>query len=181
MALPQEKHHTIEEIFALPDGKRAELIDGQIYMMSPPNTRHQEICGGLYYKIRHYIEHKNGKYKIYIAPFAVFLFDDNENYVEPDLCVICDTEKIDDTGCHGAPDWVLEITSPSTQRMDYSIKLFKYRMAGVREYWVINPKTQTVNVFDFEHETESNQYSFHENIPVCIYKDLVIQIADLLL
>lgn len=181
MALPQEKPYTIDDIYALPDGKRAELIDGRLYMMAPPNTRHQEISGALYYQIRAYISRQKGECKIYAAPFAVFLFDDNENYVEPDLCVICDKEKIGESGCHGAPDWVIEITSSSTQHMDYGIKLFKYRMAGVREYWIINPKLQTVNVFNFEQDAESAQYSFEDKVPVYIYKGFQIRLADSLL
>ena len=88
--------------------------------------------------------------------------------------------KLDEKGCHGAPDWVIEIVSPSTERIDYGIKLFKYRSAKVREYWVINPSKQTVMVYDFEHELDTKQYSFDDTIPVCIYQDLKINIADLL-
>ena len=94
--------------------------------------------------------------------------------------MICDKSKLDDLGCNGAPDWIIEIISPSTQQMDYGIKLFKYRTAGVREYWIINPITQTVNVYDFEQEKGTCQYSFHDNISVCIYQELIIQITDLL-
>ena len=103
-----------------------------------------------------------------------------KNYVEPDISVICDKHKLDDRGCNGAPDWIIEIVSPSTEHMDYGIKLFKYRSAGVREYWIINPRTRIVNVFDFEHDQESAQYSFEDEIPVCIYSDLTLRISDLL-
>lgn len=71
-----------------------------------------------------------------IAPFAVFLNENNKNYVEPDINVICDKNKLSDRGCEGAPDWVIEIVSPGSRRMDYAIKLFKYRSAGVQEYWI---------------------------------------------
>ena len=114
------------------------------------------------------------------APFAVFLNEDDKNYVEPDISVICDKNKLNEKGCNGAPDWIIEIVSPSTQRVDYSIKLFKYRSAGVREYWIVNPKTHTVNVFDFELDQKSGQYSFDDAIPVCIYENLDIRISDLL-
>ena len=80
MALAQERIYTIEDIYSLPDGQRAELVDGQIYMMAPPSTRHQEISGSLYYTIRNHISSKNGGCKIYAAPFAVFLNDDDKNY-----------------------------------------------------------------------------------------------------
>lgn len=180
MALPKKQIFTINDIYSLPDGKRAELIDGQIYDMAPPNTIHQKISWKLHVAIGNYISSKNGNCDVYAAPFAVFLNSDDRNYVEPDISIICDKNKIDETGCKGAPDWVIEIVSPSTQQMDYGIKLFKYRTAGVREYWIINPKTRTVNLYDFEHEKVSSQYSFDENIPVCIYQDFSINITALL-
>lgn len=87
---------------------------------------------------------------------------------------------MDERGCNGAPDWIIEITSPSNTENDYNIKLFKYRTAGVREYWIVNPRTKTVTVYDFEKEEHSNQYNFDDTIPVCIYEDFSINIADLL-
>ena len=180
MPLPQNKNYTIEDIYALPDGQRAELIDGQIYDMAPPNTFHQKISWKLHQEIGNYISSKGGNCDVYAAPFAVFLNKDDKNYVEPDISVICDKHKINETGCNGAPDWIIEIVSPSTQQMDYGIKLFKYRTAGVREYWIVNPLKQTVTVYDFEQEKETKQYSFDETISVCIYEDLSINIADLL-
>ncbi len=170
MPLPKERIYTIDDIYALPDGERAELIDGQIYMMAPPNTRHQVIVGELYATIRNYIKSKSGSCKPYVSPFAVFLNEDNKNYVEPDLTVVCSPDKVDEKGCHGAPDWVIEVVSPATQSKDYGIKLFKYRMAGVREYWIINPLKGIVNVYDFENESGTGLYSFDDEIPVCIIK-----------
>ncbi len=179
MALAQEKIYTTEDIYALPDGQRAELIDGQIYDMVPPNTMHQRISYSIARKISDYIDNNNGNCEVFPAPFAVFLNEDDRNYVEPDISVICDKNKINDKGCAGAPDWIIEIVSPSTQRMDYGIKLFKYRTAGVREYWIVNPVTRTVNVYDFEHEEKTWQYSFEDDIPVCIYENFSIRISDL--
>jgi len=180
MKIPQERTYTIEDIYSLPDGQRAELIDGQMYMMTPPNRRHQHLSGKLYQAIANYIDSKNGRCEVYAAPFAVFLNEDDTNYVEPDISVICDSDKLTDDGCVGAPDWIIEIVSPSTQSRDYGIKLFKYRSAGVREYWIVNPKTQTVQVFDFENEEGSAQYSFDDEITVRIYKDLTIRTNDYL-
>lgn len=90
MALAQNRIFTIEDIYNLPEGERAELIDGQIYMMAPPSRRHQEIIGSLYRKIADYIDMKRGACKVYLAPFAVFLNNNNVNYVEPDISIICD-------------------------------------------------------------------------------------------
>ncbi|MCI9151812.1 MAG: Uma2 family endonuclease [Lachnospiraceae bacterium] len=180
MSLPQELIYTIEDIYALPEGQRAELIDGQMYLMAPPSTTHQKISWRLHQAIGNYIDTKKGSCDVYAAPFAVFLNEDDINYVEPDLSVICDRNKITDRGCQGAPDWIIEIVSPSTQRMDYGIKLYKYRTAGVREYWIVNPMKRTVTVYDFESEAGTCQYSFDDTIPVCIYSDLTIQMDALL-
>ena len=161
MPLPKERIYTIDDIYALPDGERAELIDGQIYMMAPPNTRHQVIVGELYATIRNYIKSKSGSCKPYVSPFAVFLNEDNKNYVEPDLTVVCSPDKVDEKGCHGAPDWVIEVVSPATQSKDYGIKLFKYRMAGVREYWIINPLKGIVGT---AQESPKRSLSFGKDI-----------------
>ena len=180
MALPQEKPYTVEDICALPDGRRAELIDGQIYDMTPPARLHQHIIMNLSATIYKYIKQKNGTCLVYPAPFAVFLNNDDYNYVEPDISVICDKSKLDERGCNGAPDWIIEIVSPSTQRIDYGVKLFKYRGANVREYWIVNPSTRTVTVYDFESGFGTRQYAFDDPVPVHIYDDLVIRMADLL-
>lgn len=176
----KEKFYTIEDIYALPDGQRAELIDGRMYMMAPPNTRHQSLVSEFTITIGSYIRSKGRNCKVFPAPFAVYLNKDDQNYVEPDISVICDKSKLNDKGCSGAPDWIIEIISPSTSRIDYGVKLFKYRTAGVREYWIVNPMKKTVTVYDFENEEKTNQYDFDETIASCIYEDLKINIADLL-
>lgn len=180
MALQQEWIYTMEDIYALPDGQRAELIDGRIYQMAPPARIHQKLVSELTQKIGSYIKSHDGGCEVYPAPFAVFLNKDDKTYVEPDLSVICDKDKLNDRGCSGAPDWIIEIVSPSTQRMDYGIKLFKYRTAGVREYWIVNPVTGVVNVYDLERQDKTCQYSFEDEIEVCIYEDLRIRMADLM-
>lgn len=180
MPLLKNDNYTIDDIYALPEGQRAELIDGQIYDMAPPSPMHQELVQQLSRTIGNYIEKKGGPCKVYPAPFAVFLNQDNWNYVEPDISIICDPSKINDKGCNGAPDFIIEIVSPSSQRMDYLTKLFKYRTAGVREYWIVNPLKQTVQVYSFEGTEDSTQYSFDDEITVTIYGDLNICVADLL-
>ena len=146
MPLLQKECYTTEDIYALPEGTRAELIDGQIYYMAPPTRKHQDIAGTLYRKIADYIDTKGGPCKTYISPFAVFLNEDDKNYVEPDVSVICNPNKLNDRGCVGAPDWIIEIVSPDSRKTDYFTKLFKYRTAGVREYWIVDPRRKTVTV-----------------------------------
>lgn len=90
------------------------------------------------------------------------------------------TDKLDDKGCNGVPDWIIEIVSPSSQHLDYLTKLLKYRTAGVREYWIVNPLKDTIQTYSFEGEENSVQYAFDESIPVTIYSDFKICIADLL-
>lgn len=180
MPLSKEQNYTLEDIYTLPDGRRAELIDGQIYNMAPPSTKHQVITGELFAAFRNYIRSKGGPCKVYFAPFAVFLDDDNRNYVEPDLSVVCDPDKVDEKGCHGTPDLIVEIVSPSSRRMDCIIKLFKYRSAGVREYWIVNPMKSTVQVYVFGENEDTVQFTFDEDIPVGIYPGFSVNIADLL-
>lgn len=180
MPLPKENTYTIEDIYDLPEGKRAELIDGAMYDMAPPSRLHQKISGQLYKSIANYIDNNGGTCEVYAAPFAVFLNEDNKNYVEPDISVICDKDKLTDNGCNGAPDWIIEIVSPGTQTRDYGIKLFKYRMSGVREYWIVNPAKEVVNVYDLEYDKATSIYSFDEYIPVTIYPGFSLKISDLL-
>lgn len=175
-ALRKEAFYTIDDIYALPDGERAELIDGQIYYMAPPSRTHQRLSMFLSSAILAHIREKGRDCEVYAAPFAVFLNDDDVNYVEPDISVICDTSKLDEKGCHGAPDWVIEIVSPSSRSMDYFTKLFKYRTAGVREYWVVDPHRKTVTVYQFEQD-QMNEYAFGESVPVGIYEGFSITVS----
>lgn len=178
MSLPQEKLYTTADIYDLPEGQRAELIDGQIYYMAPPNRRHQKISSQLHGKIWNYISSKNGSCEVYSAPFAVFLNEDDRNYVEPDISVICDPEKLTDRGCTGAPDWIIEIVSPSSRRMDYFVKLFKYRSSGVREYWIVDPDKKQIIAYDFIND-DMTSYTFADSVKVGIYEDLVIDFAEI--
>lgn len=175
-ALAQERFYTIDDIYALPDGNRAELIDGQIYYMVPPSRKHQDIVGELFGTIREYINSNSGLCRPYIAPFAVFLNKDDKNYVEPDISVICDRNKLTDKGCLGAPDWIIEIVSAGSRRMDYFTKLFKYRTAGVREYWIVDPEKNRILVYDFAAEN-TGDYTFSDSVKAGIYEDFHIDFA----
>lgn len=143
--------------------------------MAPPNTRHQRLVHFFDREIGNYIQRKNGECEVFPSPFAVFLNEDDVNYVEPDISVICDKNKLDDQGCHGAPDWIIEIVSPGSKSMDYMTKLFKYRTAGVREYWIVDPMRGQVTVYGFEKDIVE-QYSFGEEMAVGIYEDFSITI-----
>ena len=180
MALLKEESYTIEDIYALPDGERAELIDGHIYYMAPPSYKHQKLVMELSAIIRNYIKQHKGTCEVLPAPFAVYLGEINNTYVEPDISVICDPNKLDDKGCKGAPDWIIEIVSPASRKMDYLLKLFKYHSAGVREYWIIDPAKEKVVVYYYDRDSDPCLYSFDSDIPVGIYPGLSIKINDLL-
>lgn len=174
----EDKHYTIEDIEALPEGVRAEVIDGKMYMMAPPTATHQIILNYINNKFYNYISENQGECQVFIAPFAVHL-NETDNYVEPDLTVICDKEKYDEKGCHGAPDLVVEIVSASSKRMDYAVKLFKYRTYGVREYWIVDSEKKRIQVYDFI-QNDMNEYTFFDKVPVGIYAGkLVIDFAKL--
>lgn len=177
MALQQEKIYTIEDIYALPDGQRAELIDGRIYNMAPPARIHQKLITELVSALHQHIRDNNGDCEVYPAPFAVFLNADDKNYVEPDISVICDQSKLTDKGCNGAPDWIIEIVSPSSKRMDYLIKLFKYRNVGVKEYWIVDSEKNRITVYNFVHDT-IEEYALGDDVPAGIYEDFSIKVLD---
>lgn len=174
-ALREEDIYTIDDIYALPDGKRAELIDGRIYYMAAPSRTHQRVLSSIFVKIANYIDSNEGNCEVDIAPFAVFLNNDDINYVEPDILVVCDPSKLDDKGCHGAPDWIIEIVSPDSKNMDYFTKLFKYRNVGVREYWIVDTDKQMSMVYEFEKD-KVEQYNFGEDVPSGIYEGLTIKV-----
>ncbi len=173
-----ERVYTMEDIRALPESIRAELTDGRLFIMQVPTTTHQRIIGELYLVIASYIRGRGGDCEAFLSPFGVFLKNDDSTYLLPDLTVICNPEKIEDDGCHGAPDWVIEVTSPSTGKRDYGKKLFMYRSAGVREYWVINSVHRTVMVYLFGKEEEATVYRFEDEILCSIYPDLKFRLAD---
>ncbi|MCI8315652.1 MAG: Uma2 family endonuclease [Lachnospiraceae bacterium] len=174
----QVDYYTIEDIYNLPDGQRAELIDGELYMMATPSTEHQRLVTEFTYLIKDYIRHNNGVCEIFPAPFAVFLNAKNDIYLEPDISVICDKNKLTDEGCKGAPDWIIEVVSPSSRSMDYNKKLLKYGTAGVREYWIVDPTKQLIMVYNFEQDT-FEQYSFLDKIKAGIYEDFEIDFAGI--
>ena len=178
MAMEGGKSYTVADIEALPEGVRAELIDGEMFRMDAPTWTHQELLGELYLQIRLYIKQKEGTCRVIPAPFAVYIKNDDRNYVEPDISVICDMKKRCEKGCLGAPDWVIEIVSPTSGQMDYVRKLALYQTAGVREYWIVDPQRETVTVYDLEHGGKAREYSFSEQIKVGIYEDLYLNLTE---
>lgn len=195
--LKGKKGYTISDIESLPEGERAELLDGELFRMEAPTRIHQRILMILSWKIQSYIIDNTGKCHVYPAPFAVYIKKDKRNYVEPDISVICDKDKLDEKGCQGAPDWMIEIVSPSSKTMDYERKVKLYREAGAREYWIVDPETETVTVYGFEHggngrgghahggneqaadAAASSRYAFSERIKARIFEDLYLCLSEM--
>lgn len=180
---PQLQITTLEQYEALPEDIRAEAFDGQIYYMASPSQEHQTISTELTTILNSYIKNNKGSCKVFHAPFDVKLSDSPLTIVQPDIMVICDKDKLDGKRCNGAPDFIIEIVSPANPSDDYIRKLYYYKNAGVREYWIVDPRRKTVTVNYFEGNKLSIQYSFDSTIKVNIYDDLYInfsEIADLL-
>ena len=178
-----KRKYTIKDIELFPEHVRAQIVDGEIFFMQMPTRTHQKINGEMHVRVANYIREKGGPCEVYIPPFAVYFPDDDSTYFEPDLTVICDQDKLDEKGCHGAPDWIVEISSPSTRKLDYTKKLVKYRKYGVREYWIVNPQNRTVTVFIFDKGNpemfdDTSIYSFDDEIQSYIYPDLKIRLSD---
>ena len=181
MPLAQAKIYTEEDYYNLPEDVRAELIDGKFYYMSAPNRIHQKILSFLHVRIANYIESRDGSCEVYPAPFAVSLFeDDDRTIVEPDISVICDSHKLTDRGCSGAPDWIIEIISPTTSSHDYVRKLNLYLDSGVKEYWIVDPLSKKILVYHMKQtDFKVDAYTFQDRIKVDIYDDLWMDFTEL--
>lgn len=174
--------HTLEDYYALPDEKRVELIDGRFYEMTAPRAIHQAVLISLTYRFENYRRtKKDGKNcQVFPAPFDVQLDRDQYTMLEPDISIICDRDKIQGFGCYGAPDMIVEILSISTRSKDMYTKLSKYKNAGVREYWMVDPLKKKVIVYHFENGDEIALYGFDAKIPVGISGgELVIDFAEI--
>ena len=174
------RSYTHQDMDALSEGTHAELINGKLYLLAAPSRIHQFLVSELLFTIKSHIRKNNGDCHVYTSPFAVRLFDDDSTYVEPDLAVICNKDKLTEQGCNGAPDIAIEIVSPGNANHDYITKLAKYQQAGVREYWIINPENAKTLVMNFENPANTGEYNFEETITSGVLEGLEISIKDLL-
>lgn len=179
-SLPQPQVITLEEYEALPEDMRAEVFDGQIYGMSSPSEIHQTISTELTTLLNNYIKSEKSPCKVFHAPFDVKLNDSPLTVVQPDLLVVCDRSKLDGKRCNGAPDFIIEIVSPSNPSDDYIRKLYYYKNAGVREYWIVDPRRKIVTVYYFEGGAFNVQYTFDAAIKANIFDDFYINFLDML-
>ena len=184
------KRYTYADYLTWLDEKRRELINGFVHLMTPaPARKHQEISGKIYLEIGNYLLDKNSC-KVYTAPFDVRLPKSEKEktdekiftVVQPDLCVVCDPSKLDDKGCIGAPDLIIEIISPSTSKKDIIDKYKVYEESGVKEYWIVNPNDENINVFVLDKNGVyqlNGMYAGDMKIKVSIFDDLEISLEDI--
>lgn len=183
MPVPQEKRYTFADVLAWDIDARIELIDGVPYMMAPPSTEHQRILMELSRQLANFLEGK--KCKVFPAPFGVRLFSEKEDrpenetgLLEPDITVVCDRDKLDEHGCKGAPDFIIEILSPSSQRRDRLEKYNLYQMAGVREYWIVDSERKLVQAVTLEDGRYPlpQVYMATDKAPVTVLEGCVIDL-----
>ncbi len=171
--------YTADDYWNLPDGVRAELIDGELWNLASPSRTHQRIVYELGRRLGDFIDEHGGSCEVYPGPFAVNLFADDTTFVEPDISVVCDPSKLSERGCEGAPDFIAEVTSPSNSGMDYISKLQLYRDAGVREYWICDPKKKQVIAYYFEEEPVATVYRFEDRVPSALFVGFSICFANI--
>ncbi|MCD7819508.1 MAG: Uma2 family endonuclease [Lachnospiraceae bacterium] len=162
--------YTIEDYYALPDDRRVELIDGVFYDMAAPAVTHQAAISQIFRQLADYIDSEGGSCLPLISPVDVQLDCDDRTMVQPDIMVVCDWSKVINRCIYGAPDLVMEVLSDSTARKDQTIKLEKYRKAGVKEYWMIDLQQEKAVVYDFVNEISPGIYGVNRSVPVGIFE-----------
>jgi len=160
--------HTVEDYWVLPDDVRVELIDGKFFRMESPSVNHQLVIGEISMQLKLCEKAHPGSCRVIFAPFDVQLDCDRYTMLQPDIIVICDADKLKKGLYFGAPDLIMEILSPSTKKHDSVLKLRKYKDAGVREYWLIDPERKKIIVYHFGDSNIVNFYDFTDNVPVGI-------------
>lgn len=190
MAIPEKNQgvkYTYKDYLNWPGEERWELIDGIPYNMSPePARKHQKILGELFTSIHNYL--KNKECEVYSAPFDVRLLTDNigdeetTNVVQPDISVICDSSKLDNRGCKGSPDLIMEIVAPSTLKKDLKEKFYLYERAGVKEYWIVYPDKKTMVSYILNEDGKCGRpevYSEEDSLKVNVLESLEINLTDI--
>ncbi|MCI6190217.1 MAG: Uma2 family endonuclease [Clostridium sp.] len=183
----KDKIYTYKDYLTFANDERIEIVEGELFNMSPAPARiHQKLISKLSQVLQNYIDSNNGECEVYVAPFDVILKTDDEeainskSVVQPDISVICDKNKLTDSGCTGSPDMIIEIVSPSNSSHDYITKLNLYQKYKVKEYWIIDPRVKKTYVYKLgenEFYDMVNSYTFQDKVKVNIYDDLEIDFS----
>ncbi len=164
--------YNLEDYYDLPDDIRVELIDGVFYDMAAPTTAHQYIAGEVFSVIKNFLSGRKGKCMVFVSPIDVQLDLDDKTMVQPDVVVVCQRSKLTPARIVGAPDFVVEVLSPSTHEKDIHLKGYKYINAGVREYWMVDPLKKKIIVCIKEGEISNTIiYGYYDKVPVGIFNN----------
>jgi len=184
MLIDPIKTYTYKDYMLYNENEKIEIIDGNIYNMSPaPSRIHQKLITEILFRIRSYIETNNGSCEVYPSPFDVILknndevIEDCKNIIQPDISVICDKNKLTDKGCTGSPDMIVEVVSPYNPNNDFIRKLNLYDKYKVREYWIVNPIKKNILVYTLDENERYGMpdiYTFQDKVRVSIYDNLEI-------
>ena len=189
--LNPNSHYTYADYILWKFQERVEILKGKIFPMAAPSVKHQRLSGNLFFIIRNHLNKKNSRCDVFSAPFDVRLplpanrVKDNkfDTVVQPDLCVICDEEKLDEKGCIGAPDLVVEILSLGNSKKEMKAKYELYESAGVMEYWVIDPEHNLAFCYYLDEKTQkyipSLAYTDEDLIESKILEGLVLNLEEL--
>lgn len=165
----QNRNHTVDDYYKLPDEIKVELIDGVFYNMSSPSSVHQMTLINLLVQSKNFIDQKKGNCIPFVAPMDVQLDCDEYTMVQPDFFIVCNPDMIQNNKIYGAPDFVAEVLSPSSKERDYIRKLNKYMMAGVKEYWIVDLERERIAVYFAREDYLPTIYPLHSEVPVRIY------------
>jgi len=190
LSLDLNKRYTYADYLTWLDDKRRELINGFIHLMSPaPRLKHVKVSTNIVWCLKTIVKKNKGKCEIYPAPFDVRLPKNGEanndkiyTVVQPDISVVCNLSKLDELGCCGAPDMIVEVLSPSTAKKDMTKKFDLYEEHGVKEYWIVHPNDKTINVFLLQQDgkyDEGTFYEFEGNVPVYVFDNYPIDLNDI--
>jgi len=189
LTLDLNRRYTYADYLTWFDDVRRELIDGFINLMTAPRSKHAEVSYNISWYLGAVLKKNKGQCKIYAAPFDVRLPKNGETendkiytVVQPDICVICDLSKIDEAGCCGAPDMIVEILSPSTLKRDMNDKFLLYEKAGVKEYWVVHPNDKTIHAFKLQDNGKYDNGTLYERkgkVPVAVFDGYLIDLDDI--
>lgn len=172
------REYSLEDIEKLDEVGGFELIDGMLYLKGAPTRMHEFLIMELSFAFQMHIKTKKRKCQVYVSKLGVSLFKDDKTWVAPDIVVACNKDKLTDEGCSGAPDLVVEVVSPSNSSYDYLLKMMKYQQAGVREYWIVDPKLKVVSVYNFEEFHKSGRYEYSDTIASNVLEGFEICIND---
>jgi len=192
LQLDMNKRYTYADYLQWLDEKRRELLNGIVHLMTPaPSRIHQEVSGKLFYLFfSFFVEQNRNRCKVYCAPFDVRLPVSENNtedkdivtVVQPDITVVCDPSKLDDKGCLGAPNLIVEIVSPATSKKDMHDKFYIYERAGIKEYWIVNPNDRNISVFVLNEQGKyqlQGMYAGDMAIKPTIFDNLNINLKDI--